>query len=73
VVFGFTPAASVIYVNATTLDVVTPAHTAGSFAVVITDPDGQIGTLPAGITFNLPAPSVTGVVPGSGSMAGAPR
>jgi signal transduction histidine kinase len=62
-------AASMTYVNATTLQVTTPAHAAGSVDVVVTNGDGQSATASGGLTYDTP-PTVSGVSPGSGLTTG---
>lgn len=72
VTFGGTAAAGVAFVSATSLTCTTPAHTVGSVNVVVTNPDAQTGTLPAGFTYTStnPAPTVTAVSPTSGPTTG---
>ncbi len=71
VAFGGTPAASVTIVSPTQILATTPTHAPGTIDVVVTNVDGQRGTLTGGFTFNLgPAPSITGVAPASGPVAG---
>jgi hypothetical protein len=67
--FGAASATSVVVVNATTITVKTPAHAAGAVDVVVTNPDGQSGTLTNGYLY-APAPTVTSVTPFSGVTAG---
>ena len=56
--------------NATQIKAVTPAGTAGAQDVVVTNPDGQSGTLPGGFIFDkpvVPTPELpTGVFLGTG-------
>ena len=47
-----------------------PAHAAGSVNVVVTNPDGQSGTLASGFSYNQAAPVVSSVAPSGGSTAG---
>jgi hypothetical protein len=42
--FGDQPAASVVFVNATTLKATAPAHAAGDVEVIVANPDGQEGS-----------------------------
>jgi hypothetical protein len=57
--------------NSTTITVNTPAHTAGTVNVVVTNPDGQIGTSVFNYTSTTaPAPTVSGVSPNSGPTGG---
>ena len=62
-------AATVLTVTATTITATTPAHAAGSVAVVVTNPDTQSGTVPGGYLYAV-APSVTKVNPIGGPLAG---
>ncbi|MEW6072063.1 MAG: IPT/TIG domain-containing protein [Planctomycetota bacterium] len=49
---GGTPAALVTVLDSSTLEVVTPAHTAGTVSVLVTDPStGQAGLLEGGFAF----------------------
>ena len=58
---GGMPATGVTVVNATTLTAVTAAHASpGAVDVVVTNPDGQAGTLSGGFTYALP-PTITAV------------
>lgn len=53
---GGVPAASVTVVDANTLTVETPAHGAGTVAVLVSDASsGQAGVISAGFTFSAPA------------------
>jgi hypothetical protein len=67
--FDTASATSVVFVNATTLTAVTPAHTAGTANVTVRNPDAQQGTLAAGFTYFAP-PTVSSVSPTSGPTAG---
>jgi hypothetical protein len=49
---GSTPATSVVVANAATVLAVTPAHAAGTVAVVVTNPDGQSATLSGAFTYS---------------------
>jgi|GEM_PF-6529965 len=61
VTIGGVPAGNVSVTNATTLSAVTGAHASpGAVDVVVTNPDGQAGTLTGGFTYALP-PTITGV------------
>jgi uncharacterized Rossmann fold enzyme len=61
VAIGGVPATNVTVANATTLSAVTAAHASpGSVDVVVTNPDGQAGTLTGGFTYALP-PTITAV------------
>ncbi|HEX9286729.1 MAG TPA: PQQ-dependent sugar dehydrogenase [Thermoanaerobaculia bacterium] len=58
VAFGDTSAPVVTFVDAATLEVVTPSHAAGSVNVVVTDPDGRSVTLLGAYSFE-PFPRVS--------------
>ncbi|MGE3165736.1 MAG: beta strand repeat-containing protein, partial [Planctomycetota bacterium] len=68
VTFGGTPAASVTFVNATTLDATTPAHAPGAVDVAVANAGGT-ATLSAAFTFAAP-PILSSVSPASGSPLG---
>ena len=71
VFIGGTAAASVTIQSSTQILATTPAHAPGTVDVVVTNVDLQSGTLTGGFTFNLgPAPSITGIAPASGPVAG---
>ena len=70
VMFGGFLATSVIVLGEGSLTCDTPAHASGSVDVVVTNSDGQSGTLVNGYMFALPAPTITSVVPNSGSVSG---
>ncbi|MCI0342429.1 MAG: IPT/TIG domain-containing protein [Planctomycetales bacterium] len=73
VTIGGTAATSVAFVSATQLTAVTPAGSAGSRTVVVTNPDGQAGALGGGFTYGTPPsspPAVTNVSPSFGPTAG---
>lgn len=69
VTFGGTSAASVTYVNSTTLRCVTPAHALGPVTVVVTNPDTQTGSLANAYTFST-TPTVTSINPTSDLIGG---
>ncbi len=48
---GGASAHEVVVVSPTSITARTPLHAAGSVAVVVTNPDGQSGSLPAGFTY----------------------
>lgn len=52
------------------LTVTTPAGVEGPADVVVTNPDGQSGTLGGGFTYLALPPNPTSVTPGSGPVAG---
>ena len=72
VMIGGTAATDVVVVSATSITAVTPAHSAGAADVVVTNPDGQSATLPAGFTFVAPPPPfrITSVAPAEGPTRG---
>ncbi|MHC5018853.1 MAG: IPT/TIG domain-containing protein [Planctomycetota bacterium] len=57
-------------VSASTLTCTTPAGTQGPATVVVTNVDTQNATLAAGYIFQGPAPTLTGVSPAAGPLAG---
>ena len=71
VTFGGTPGTGVQVVSPTQITAVTPAKSVGAVAVVVTNPDGQTGTLASGFTYaQAAAPSVSSVSPKEGPLAG---
>ena len=66
--FGGVPASGVVVGSATSLTATTPSHAAGDVNVAVSTPGGS-DTLTDGYTYVV-APTVTAVVPGSGSPAG---
>jgi len=73
VTFGGISASNVSVTSGTTLTAVTPAHSSGAVNVVVSNPDGQSGTLTGGFSYSAPpanAPTVTGITPASGSSSG---
>ena len=70
---GGASATNVNVVNGNSLTATTAARSAGVVDVVVTNPDGQTGTLVQGFTYQAaatPAPTVTGVNPASGPTTG---
>jgi hypothetical protein len=67
---GGSAATGVTVVNATTITASTPAHAAGVVNIVVTNPDNQSATLASAFTYQLPAPTVSGVTPGVGVTTG---
>ncbi len=53
--FGGTPATGVSVVSGTSITATAPAHAAGAVDLVVTNSNGQNGTLPNGYTYNAPA------------------
>jgi hypothetical protein len=56
-------------VNSTAITAVTPAHSEQTVGVRVTNPDGQVVTLPQAFTFVAPL-GVTSITPNTGSTAG---
>ena len=55
--FDGTAGSNVVVQSATSITTTTPAHAAGSVAVVVTNTDGQSGRLDGGLTYTAPAPT----------------
>jgi hypothetical protein len=70
VTFGGAAAASAVVASATQITVNTPPHAQGNVNIVVTNPDGQSGTLASGFAFTGPAPILTSVSPTSGPTTG---
>src|SRR6185369_6052579 len=71
--FGSSAATNVTVVGSTTITATTPAHSSGAVNVTVTNPGGEAGTKTNGFTYAsapLPAPSVSGINPTSGTTAG---
>ena len=70
--FGSSSATNVNITSSTSVTATTPAAVASTVNVVITNTDGQSGTLTAGYTYVSPnpAPTVTAISPVSGSTSG---
>ncbi|MBI2605013.1 MAG: IPT/TIG domain-containing protein [Deltaproteobacteria bacterium] len=66
---GGTNCTSPNVVNSTTMTCVSPAKSAGSYDVIVTNPDTSSSTLTNGYTYN-PQPTVASVSPASGKLAG---
>lgn len=69
VTFGGAAATGVAFASSTSLVATVPAHAAGVVDIVVTNPDGQSGTLEDGFTYVAP-PTVTSVSPNTGSVSG---
>src|SRR6202035_4475724 len=69
VTFGGTSATSVVVVSSTTITATTPAHAAGVVNVVVTNSNGQSGTLTNGYTYTA-SPAPTSISPTSGTTSG---
>jgi fibronectin type 3 domain-containing protein len=69
---GGAAATSVSVVSSTSINAVTPAHAAGTVSVVVTNTNGQSGTLANGFTYGSPppTPTVTAISPASGPSTG---
>ena len=69
---GGTAASNVVVVSGTSITAKTPAHAAGAVNVVVTNSDGQSGTLTGGYVYTStnPAPTVSSISPTSGPIAG---
>ena len=70
--FDGLPATYVTVTSDSSIVATTPAHAAGAVDVLVTNPDGQSGTLASGYTYVAPppAPTVTSVGPTDGPTAG---
>src|SRR2546422_916835 len=67
---GGTAATNVTVVSSTSLTATTAAHAAGVVNVVVTNSDGQSGTLTGGYTYINSAPTVSAISPSSGMSSG---
>jgi pimeloyl-ACP methyl ester carboxylesterase len=70
VTIGGTVATSITVVSSTQIAATTPAHAAGAVNVIVTNADAQSATLASGFTFVVPAPTISAIVPTSGTTAG---
>jgi len=73
VTLGGSAATNVAVANSTTITATTPAHAAGAVNIVVTNADGQSGTLANGFTYQAPpapAPTLSGISPNNGTTAG---
>ena len=68
--FGGVAATNIIVSSSTTLTATTPAHGAGAVDVVVTNGDGQSGTLSGGFTYVVPQPTIDSITPSSGPTSG---
>jgi len=68
--FGGIAASNVVFENASTLTVTTPANYEGATDVTVTNPDGQQMTLDDGFTYISPPPTITSITPESGPTSG---
>ncbi len=69
VTFGGTAGTNVVVASSTQLSVTVPAHTAGAVTVVVTNQDGQSGSLANAFTYRGP-PTVASVAPVQGPAIG---
>jgi hypothetical protein len=67
---GGTGAAGVTVAGATSITATTPAHASGPVNVVVTNPDGQSGTLANAFNYLGPPPVISSVSPAAGPSAG---
>ncbi|WP_152647859.1 IPT/TIG domain-containing protein, partial [Rhodopseudomonas palustris] len=72
VTFGADAATGIVVVNATTITATSPPHATGTVDVTVTTPAG-IGIGTGLFSYLRPAPSVTGIDPGSGPTTGGTR
>ncbi|HTM89353.1 MAG TPA: IPT/TIG domain-containing protein [Terriglobales bacterium] len=68
--FGGTAASNVTVVNSTSITATTPAHAAGTVNLVVTNTDGQSGTLTNGFNYASTAPAINSISPASGTANG---
>ena len=68
--FGGNAATNVTVVSSTSITARTPTHATGAVNVVVTNSDGQSGTLSNGYTYVNTAPTVASITPASGPIAG---
>lgn len=66
VTIGGNPATSVVWVSASRIDAVTPTGTQGPADVVVTNTDGQSGTLAGGYRYQGAVPTITSITPANG-------
>ena len=69
VTFGSASATNVVVVSGTQITATTPAGSAGAAMVTVSNPGGQSGALAGAFTYIAP-PTVTGVSPSAGPVAG---
>jgi hypothetical protein len=70
VTVGGTAATGVTVASATSITVTIPAHGVGAVSVVVTNTDGQSGTLTNGFIYKNPAPTISSISPASGGSTG---
>jgi autotransporter-associated beta strand protein len=66
VTIGGNPATSVVWVSATRIDAVTPTGVQGPADVVVTNTDGQSGTLTGGYRYQGAVPTISSITPANG-------
>jgi hypothetical protein len=69
VTFAGTAASNVVVQSSTSITATTPAGTAGAVTVTVNNPGGKSGSLASAFTY-IPSPTVSGVSPSSGVVAG---
>lgn len=69
VTFGGDTATNINVLGPAQITCVTPAHSAGTVTVAVTNPDGGTGSLSNGFTYNV-APTITSITPIVGSIIG---
>jgi len=67
---GGVAATGVSVTSSTSITATTPAHAAGKADVVVTNADGQSGTLSQAFTYAVPGPTITSISPGTGPTSG---
>ena len=67
---GGTAATGVTVVSSTSITATTPADAVGAVNVVVTNTDTQFGSLTNGYTYTNPAPTVSTILPNTGTTAG---
>jgi hypothetical protein len=68
--FGGTPSSVTSVINEDSLIAATPAHIAGAVDVSVINPDGQSATLVGGFSYGTVPPTLDGLTPGAGPLAG---
>jgi IPT/TIG domain/Bacterial Ig domain len=69
VAFGSVAATNVVVLSGTQITATTPASSAGTTAVTVSNPGGQSGSLPGAFTY-IASPTVSSVAPNNGPQAG---
>lgn len=68
--FGTTTVPIETYYSSSRIRVVAPRSSAGTIDITITNPDGQLFTLPQSYTYTVVSPIITGITPNNGALAG---